>query len=260
MDTNRAGDNRRDQVDRLAIAAKTDPAIMPALWEAVERFIGYHARRRYILTGGAGGCEIADYKQAGFLALSEAVKHFEPEKGSFVTLLAFYLKTEFNEAAGIRTEKKDALQYASSLNALVDEDDPDSEKIYQIPDQAAEDAFRDAEDSVFTEDLHRALCKAIDDLPVAKREIIKGRYFKGETQKEIAQRRGVSASAVAEAERWALRRLRETAKQSGLDQFVEERTPYYWHYSIDFMRRTGNSPVEAITFVRERLRKEFTVL
>lgn len=96
---------RKDQVDTLANEAKTDPAIMPALWEAVERFIEWQSRRRYSLVGNFGGCEIEDLTQSGYLALVAAVQDYDPEKGSFLTILALHLKTAFAEAAGIRSTR-----------------------------------------------------------------------------------------------------------------------------------------------------------
>ena len=254
-------------VDELAEAAKADRAIMPALWEAVERFIRLQAKRRYTLNGGSfGGCEVEDLIQSGYIALAEAVDDYEPGRGSFISLLSFHLKTAFAEAAGIRSAKRDALLYADSLNVALDDDEPDTEKIDIIPDPAAEASFQDAEDRAFTKDLNKALRMAINALPPRKREIINEKYLQGIRTKQIAKKLGVSENRVYQQEHEALRQMRKDAKKTGLEQFVELHTSYYKHYSIDYMKHTGSSPTEAIFFTRERLREfwegetKFTVI
>lgn len=244
---------RKDQVDTLANEAKTDPAIMPALWEAVERFIEWQSRRRYSLVGNFGGCEIEDLTQSGYLALVAAVQDYDPEKGSFLTILALHLKTAFAEAAGIRSTRRDALLYADSLDRPVSEEDPDGETLLDF--QGVPDAgLEAAEDRIFTEDLHRALEMALDALPPRKREIIKGKYFDGLTREEIAREQGCTSNTVRDQEREALQQMRRQAKKTGLDQFVELHTLYYRHYGVEYMKRTHTSPVEAIYMDRERLR------
>ena len=252
MKDQRAG----SQIDRLAIEAKTDPAIMPALWEAVERFIKWQSRQRFQLVGSLGGCEVDDLIQSGYIALVEAVQGFDPEKenASFLSLLALRLKTAFNEAAGIRSTRRDALLYAGSLDRPISEEEPEGEALIDL--QGAPDAgFEATEDRIFTEDLHRALEMALDALPAKKREIIKARYYDGLTREEIARQRGCTGSAVREQERQALDQMRQQAKTTGLAQFVELHTLYYRHYGVEYMKRTHTSPVEAVFLDRERLRE-----
>ena len=251
-------ETRKNQVDALAEAAKTDPEIMPALWEAVERFIKLQAKKRYTLIGGNfGGCEVEDLVQSGYIALVDAVEDYEPGRGSFITILGLHLKTAFAEAAGIRSAKRDALLYAESLDVALNKNDeePDAERIVFLPDPAAEAAFQDAEDRVFTEELNKALRRAIDALSPRKREIIKQKYLDGLRTEQIAKEQGVTQAAIYNVERAALRQMRQQAYKTGLIQFVELHTIYYRHYGVETMRRTQTSPVEAVFFEREDIRK-----
>lgn len=258
-----AQNERSDQVNKLVSEIKNGNSdLLPALWEAVENFIRFKASRRMKImlandTQPLRGNELDDYVQQGFLALMDAIEGFDPENGAnFTTYLWYHLKRAFREVDGIRTAKRDGLHKADSLNeqAYNDDEKDSGEKIYTVPDPVAEDAYLDIENRIFNEDLHKALLKAVDALPLVKREIIKARYFEGRTQKEIADSRGVSAERVRQNEREALREMRRKAKITGIDAFVEMHTIYYRTYSVTHMNRTQTSPVEAVVFDRERLR------
>ncbi len=73
------------------------------LWEQVQAFVRQQAARYMYQNAGlctGAGVEFDDLLQAGFLALHDAVKGFEPEAGmAFVGYLAFHLKRYFRDAA-----------------------------------------------------------------------------------------------------------------------------------------------------------------
>lgn len=246
-------------LERLVIEAKADAEIMAALWDAVERFIKVQAARRISLTGTLGGAEIEDLVQAGYIALFEAVQIYDQdnENSSFLSLLSLRLRSVFADCQGIRSSRRDPLNYATSLDAPINEaqcDDSELTRADLIADQRAEDAFSEAENRLFVQDLHRALFRALDALPAASREIIKARYFECRTQKEIARSRGVSSESVRQVEKNGLRQMRRQASKFGIDRFVEMQTVYYTHCGLSYMRRTGQSPTEKTVFDRERLR------
>ena len=237
-----------DNVDKLAIAAKEDKAIIPALWDAVAGFIRYQANRRYNILRAEGTArdEIDDYTQQGYFALLDAVEGFSPEHGAgFTTYLAFHLKAAFRDVEGIRTEKRDALQFADSLDMPLDDESGDTLlDIVADPDNP----YQETEARIFTEQLRKALLKALDALPLVKREIIKARYFDGLQRAEIAQRQGRTISSIREQERTALQQLRREARKTGLDRFIELSTDYY--------NINGFRPVEKTAERRETLREQ----
>lgn len=249
-------ESKTDPIRALVLAAQDgDKQCMSALWESVERFIRVQAKRRFVVSGGAGGVELDDLCQSGFLALFDAVQRFDPERenSSFLSLLVLCLKSVFNEVQG--TRHSDALQFAVSIDAQESDDDDDLTIADRVPDPAAQADFDAAEDAIFQAQLRKALKTALDCLPPARREIIKSRFFEGLTQKEIAQKRSITAGAVQAAEGEALRELRREARKSGLEQFVTQHTVYFYHYGVATMEHTGTSPTEASVLQRERLEK-----
>ncbi len=265
-------ETKTDPLRELALAAQGgDSSTVAALWESVEGFIRWQARRRFHTVGNVGGAEVDDLVQQGFFGLVEAINDFNPERGNFLALLSFHLLKVFAEAEGFRGGK-DPLNGAASLDEPLGEiygDDSEQTRADLIPDQRAEAAFTGAEQKLFIQDLHRTLTKALDALSPAQREIIKARYFEGRTLKRVGEERGITASRARQIEGDALRKLRQQAGKYGLEQFVEQRTIFYKSYGIKTMQITETSPVEAIFFDRERLRalvqttetrQEFTVI
>ena len=260
-----AQEERTSQVNKLVLEIQNgNTDLLPVLWEAVENFIRFQAshRMRVMIANSSvpfRGTEVEDYVQQGYFALLKAIEGYNQDAGAgFTTYLAYHLKTAFSEVDGIRTEKRDGLHNADSLNEQIfDDEQYGGEKIDFVPDPRAENDFREAEDRIFIEDLHGALERAIDALPLLKREIIKGKYFKGHSAAQIAAQQGLTEVAICGQERAALREMQRQAKKSGLDRFVEMNTVYYSHYGLNHMRQTGESPVEAIVRERDRLRKEW---
>ena len=257
-----AQNERSDHVNKLVLEIQNgDTDLLPILWEAVENFIRFQASRRLrvMIANDAEplrGNELDDYVQQGYFALLDAIERYNPDKETkFTTYFSYHLKRAFNQVDGISSTKRDGLHKANSLNEQIFDDEPDGgERIDLVPDPGAEDDFREAEERIFIEELHRALERAVDALSQQKREIIKGKYFDGLKRAEIAKKCGMTEGAVAEAERSAFRDIRRKITVFGLDKFVEENTPFYRHYSVDYMQRTQTSPIEAIVQERERLR------
>lgn len=250
-------ETREDPLRELALAAQGgDSSAVAALWTEVEKFVRWQARRRFRAVGSLGGCELDDLIQEGYIAFVKSLNDYDPARGYFLTLLNYNLLTAFAVAEGMRG--KDPLNGAASLDEPLSEiygDDAEQTRADLIPDQRAEAAFTDVEERLFTEDLRKALFRALDALSPAQRQIIKARYYEGRTLKRVGEECGFSASRAREIEGAALRKLRQQAKLFGLDQFVEQRTPYYRHIPIQTGRQT-----EEIILIRENLRNKWTAL
>ena len=248
---------RTDPLRELVLEAQEgDSSAVAALWTEVEKFVRWQARRRFRAVGSMGGCEVDDLVQEGFIAFAQAINDYDPARGNFLTLLNYNLLTAFAVAEGMRG--KDPLNGAASLDEPLSEiygDDAEQTRADLIPDQRAEAAFTDVEERLFTEDLRKALFRALDALSPAQRQIIKARYYEGHTLKRVGEECGFSASRAREIEGAALRQLRRQAKMFGLEQFVTQHTIYFYHYGVATMEHTGTSPVEASVLQRERLEK-----
>ena len=227
---------------------------LPELWEQVEKFVAMKARQYMILSGGAGGVEVEDLIQSGYIALVTAADTYDPLAGrAFIGWLALALKTAFAEAGNYRSRKQahDPLHRAGSIDAPASEDS--STAIGElIADPAAALALQDAEDGIWLEQLHDALEKALDELPAHQGDTLRYRFYQTRSLEEIAAAEGVSKEAVR---LWQSKGLQALRQESELQPFVEKRTPYYLHVGVAEFQRTGESAVERIVIRRERMTK-----
>ncbi len=227
---------------------------LPELWEQVEKFVAMKARQRMTLSGGAGGVEFEDLYNCGYLALVAAADTYNAAADrSFISWLSLSLKTAFAEAGGYRSKRQahDPLNHAGSLDTPVN-DDMDGDTLGDLQaDPVASQSFQDAEDRLFLEQLHSALEKAMDQLPARHGDTLRRRFYRQQTLDEIAADEGVSKEAVRQ---WQTKGLQALRQEAELQQFVEERTPYYMNVSA----KSGERTVERIVIKRERLAEQRT--
>ncbi len=199
----------RQEFTTAVIAVQAgEPGAILRLWEGVRRFVAKAAYQWAYNSGGRTPHD--DLMQTGFLAVMDAVEKFNPkrEDGSFLGVLALTLKMRFAEESGIRTTKRDALQYAESIDApaYVSEYSPALSDI--VPDSNAALAFAGVEYGHFLDYCRNIIAAALDGLTPAQAAILRLHYLDGQTLGEIAAMCGLSSKqAVNEAEERALDRL-----------------------------------------------------
>lgn len=226
--------------------------LISELWEQVRRFVWQQARRRYVLTDGHGGVEAEDLAQSGFLALLEAVESFKPEgEYKFLTYLSYHLKTAFADAGGYRKRTRNPLDNCTSLDTPVG-DDQDGDTLLDFQVDPA-DPFDEPEQRIWLQQLHKALERPLADLTEEQRETLHLRYWLNQTLEGSAAASGVDKETVRKRERTALEQIRKRKHQYGLDQFVEEWTPYYTHVGVSAFNTTHTSAVELAVLKREQL-------
>lgn len=223
---------------------------LPELWNQVERFVARQANRLLVVMGdraAAYGLEFGDLYNSGYFALLDAVNLYDPTRGDspFIGLLALCLKTAFAETGGWRTSKRDPLTKSTSMDKPIGEEDGGTVGDF-IPDPAAVQAFQDVEERLYQEQLHAALERALGTLEADEEAFIRARYYQSRTLEEI----GPKARTL---ESHALVKLRRPQVRSALEQFIEERTPYYMKVGVRTFQNTGESAVERIVFRREQL-------
>lgn len=247
--------------EELAAAIRAgQKELLPQLWNQVERFVARQAFRMMALSDGVGGVEFDDLYQSGYPALVAAVETYDPARGrTFVSWLSVTLKTAFAEAGGYRTARQanDPLRRAASLDAPIgDESDADALEAV-IADGAAAEAFTEAEERVYRRQLHDALEKAMNDLTPRQRDILRRRYYGGQSQPDIAAALGCTGAGVSQQERAALKRLYDARNVNGLSEFLETHTNYYQSVGAQTFQRTGTSAVEKIVLKREQLAQKW---
>lgn len=154
------------------------------------------------------GITLEDFDQEGFFAVQAAAKAYDPEKGSFATLLGYYVQRQINKAVCgehsrlVTTEdgkqvrlSANPLNACTSLDVPVGEDGSGTVLADLQEDPAASQAFQSAEEELYTEDLHAALEEALNKLTPRQADIIRRHYFGGKSFAEIAREDGTTLNA-----------------------------------------------------------------
>lgn len=234
--------------------------LLPDLWEEVCRFTDMFAKKYYaIISAGRpapGGVTVDDLKQCAFLAVVDAISTYDPKRAGFITHLVWFLRKHFRAAIG-RSERqlRDPLNGSLSLDIPARDDDPDGEKwLDGIPDPC--DCIADTEDSIYREQLRKALEAALQVIPTAEAECLRAEYFEGHTQAEIAARMGVSQSRANQLRNGGLRHIRTSSAGAKLERWLDSESPFYKQVGVDRFNRTHTSAVEAVMLWREKRRAE----
>lgn len=154
------------------------------------------------------GITLEDFDQEGFFAVQAAAKAYDPEKGSFATLLGYYVQAQINKAVCgehsrlVTTEdgkqvrlSANPLNACTSLDVPVGEDGSGTVLADLQEDPAASQAFQTAEEELYTEELRAALEEALNKLTPRQADIIRRHYFGGKSFAEIAREDGTTLSA-----------------------------------------------------------------
>lgn len=221
-------DQRRELNNTLAqLARQGNNAALAQLWE-INRpvlrtmFWRWYDRNRSI--ADAAGLTLEDFEQEGFFAVKRAAEYHDPEKGSFLTALQYFVKHQIRAAIigghgryMITEDGKtvripaDPLSSASSLDEQLPSDDDNRSLVDVVPDPSSALAFENVERDIYTEQLRAALDKALAMLPEQQREVIRARFFEKLTLKQAGESVGVSGSRAAQLENYGLRAMRRNA-------------------------------------------------
>ena len=165
--------------NETAVAVQSGQADILELWFAVRRFAIKQGLRWLQASDGKGGVTIDDLEQSAFLALLDALEDWNASEGSFISWYALRLKTAFESAMGLRTQRdrKDPIRSALSLDKPLTDREGDPFTIADIvPDPAAEAAFADIE----WRELQRVVQTALAQLTDTQRAAIIGEFWLGQ--------------------------------------------------------------------------------
>lgn len=184
------------------------------LWEQVRRYAWKQVRRwMFALNDGRGGVTEEDLIQSGFLALLDAIDTFYPTcGGSFLSWFGFYLKTAFQEATGLRTERqrREPLSNSVSLETPLTGDLEGLTIGDTVPDQSAANALDDVAERDHQERLHCALKSALELITAEQRAAVVGRYCYGHKVDRKACAAGMRALRNPDVSR-SLRHFKDSA-------------------------------------------------
>ena len=121
--------------------AKSDASCMLQLWNAVERFV--HQKAMAYIGDNRRLYDPEDLIQQGYIALSYAVRTYEPKGMQFIGWFAFYLPRAFMAAAGHKT---DAIRY--TCETMTEDKSGDEVDLMELVEDAdAAKTISDIEDS-----------------------------------------------------------------------------------------------------------------
>lgn len=168
------------------------------------------------------GITLEDFDQEGFFAVQAAAKAYDPEKGSFATLLGYYVQSQINKAVCgehsrlVTTEdgkqvrlSANPLNACTSLDVPVGEDGSGTVLADLQEDPTAAHEFQQAENEIYNEELHAALEEALNKLTPRQADIIRRHYFGGKSFAEIAREDGTTLNAARNHEVNAFIALRQ---------------------------------------------------
>ena len=168
------------------------------------------------------GITLEDFDQEGFFAVQAAAQAFDPEKGTFATLLGYYVQNRISKVVcgehGRLMTTEDGREVRISANPLngstsidtpLDDTDGGSATLGDLQeDPAAAQAFQTAEDELYTEELHAALEEALNKLTAKQADVVRRHYFGGKCLSEIAREDNTTRSAPYNHEQAAFLALR----------------------------------------------------
>lgn len=225
-------ENRPNQTDQqatnealAALAAAGNSFALGQLWEINKGllhrlFWQWYSKNKAV--ADAAGLTLEDFDQESFFAVQRAAQHHDPSKGSFTSLLPYYVLSQIRHAVcgerckSIETDNGKRVQVSanplnecSSLDAPLDADDAGSStKGETIEDPAATQAFQTAEDDLYTEELHNALEDAMTKiLTDQEAHVLRRRYYDSQTLRAIGEELGVHCERIRQIERRACRKL-----------------------------------------------------
>ena len=207
-----------------ALAAAGNNYALWQLWEANKGLI----RRQYwqwysthAATAAAHGLTVDDLDQEGYFAVQYAAQTYTPEKGAFTTWLTVAIQRQIVQAlsnghrrsiAGAdgkaRQISADPLNHCTSLDTPLDDEEGGATLGDLCADPAALDAMRDVDGRIYTDQLHKAIDAALAKLTREEADVIRRRFYRGQSMPQIATSRGISCAEVQGISQKAMRKLR----------------------------------------------------
>ena len=207
-----------------ALAAAGNNYALWQLWEANKGLI----RRQYwqwysthAATAAAHGLTVDDLDQEGYFAVQYAAQTYTPEKGAFTTWLTVAIQRQIVQAlsnghrrsiAGAdgkaRQISADPLNHCTSLDTPLDDEEGGATLGDLCADPAALDAVWDVDGRIYTDQLHKAIDTALAKLTQEEADVIRRRFYRGQSMPQIATSRGISCAEVQGISQKAMRKLR----------------------------------------------------
>ena len=245
--------------EELATAIQNgNEELMCQLWEQCKGFICQQALKWSRAWEQRTDFDIDDLIQSGYIALCDAVRSFQKDRGSFIALLSFHLKTEFSKVAGCRTaaQMKDPSYNAVSLDAPAYNDAENETTLGEVI-EAPEMGFEAVEDDLYNQQLKSLVREAVDSIPKQQSKGVDLYYLQGKSQKETAERLCVSGSRAQQVIKEGLKSLRRSQYMSQFVDIYFGSRNYYIGTGYSSYKNSGTSSPEREAIFKEYMENKY---
>ena len=148
--------------------------LKPVLWERVKKLMYLFAGRYYSKYSDyceRHGVTEWDLKQQAYIAYENSFAGYDLTRGKYSNYLMLMFKASLRDIF----QKKNPLDYADSLDRVLDTEDPNGATVGDfVPDPEASEPFDQIEDSSERESISRTLHEAIAELDEREQAVING--------------------------------------------------------------------------------------
>lgn len=251
--------------EELASAIKAGcKELVPVLWGQVQRFLYLKAKDWYSYMPEMccrAGVELEDLEQETYFAFLDGLQYWDAEKGyTFLTFTMYPMRNRFNALCGRRTSAQRAipLNNYKSLYTPVGEEE-DLYLLDTIRDAAAEEDFLNAEAAICNKQLHDDLEICLATLPELTQEVVKSRYYRVLTFKEVAAEMNISYRLAVYKEREGLCALGRGKNALRLRPYIDDIIQTYAYqssFSLWNATRTSSTEYTVLKLEQERSEEE----
>lgn len=208
-----------------------------------------------------------DLVQSGFLAIAEAAGCYEPESGSFTTLLYYHIKKQFaiccaafsgwskrQWAEQQRTPPEERV-VVDSLQRQISDDAGNATEIGDLiadPDNEITELLNCMERDA----LHSKLDELLAALDRTEEQTVRLRYYGERTAAQIEKELALSRAEYKRLYQSAFIKLRRMAARTELEDYIDRHTDYYRRVGVKDFQNTGVSAVERVVIKREDMLRE----
>lgn len=213
--------------------------LKPALWERVKSLAYMFASQFYRRNGElcrSRGIEEWDIKQLSYLAYISLFESYSTDnKYGYTTALWYALSRQLREALGKGADTLNRI--TSSLDEIIGDEEDGRALGDLIADEDSSAPFEQIEDSSEHESISKTLHEAIETLNEQEQGVIKGRYFREKTFKEISHEMNISKERARQIEARALGKLRKPKVLRRLkdDLGYSSYRVYHGHSSVEYI-------------------------
>lgn len=216
------------------------------LWEQTDKLFYMFARRmynHYFDRAVSRGVELNDCFQVCWFAFLDTMASYNKKAErdrKFTSFAYLHVKRHIYILLGLRTSKREPLDYAMSLDAPLSTEDENLSVIDTIADTEAEKPFEKMECS----DMEEKILERIATLPKKQATAVRERFWKDKTLSEIAKELGITPKQMHNQYKDAIRKLRRDQKLQEIHREFYVSRSFTKHTGYQFFKETGMSSVE----------------